>query len=373
MKKPIITGRRSDSEGRRLEGALPGQEWPNPLWHKELPYGRKTIFDNELEASLANGHHWHNMADRFMQWAEYDMFERGWGNWDLYKATMAKRPCEDLTNTHDVDYHYRVHNIGMHLEMARHIPHLKPLMPELEQDFQHCTGKWQDIVHDILGRDKGATATAAITGEVENLNPSYKLKNNIVGERPLFGEEVIKERREQIKKKQQRKQETVVGVGDGMVAPDEGTRRELVKREIELNTLKRFVDDKVNENEFVRLIFIDAMGTKFYVYGMVGETLLQACRRYLIPIDGYCNGYDRGVVRIYGMGAWCHLCQMDISPKWFHLVPAYDWRERLAFLRFRHLQPTSRLGCCIWIRPDFDGMVVNIPVSLPTPYGRDYD
>ena len=149
----------------------------------------------------------------------------------------------------------------------------------------------------------------------------------------------------------------------------------------------------MEERDYVRLIFIDAMGTKYFIYGMVGETLLQACRRYLIPIDGYCNSYDRGHVRIYGHGAFCHSCQMDISPKYFHLIPPFDWNEKNAFLRFRSITPTliiiynillyinntlydifrSRLGCCIWIRPEFDGMVVNIPVTLVMPYGRTED
>lgn len=104
---------------------------------------------------------------------------------------------------------------------------------------------------------------------------------------------------------------------------------------------------------------------------MVGETLLQTCRRYAIPIDGYCNGFDRGIVRIYGRGAWCALCQMDISPKYFHLIPAFDVKEEEAHWRFRTITPTSRLGCCIWIRPEFDGMVVNIPPSLMFPHHRE--
>ena len=189
---------------------------------------------------------------------------------------------------------------------------------------------------------------------------SYKLKNMIIEDRPLVGEDLIKARKEAIKKE----------MNPNKAAED---RKELVKREIELNTIKKFVDDKVEQKDFVRLVFVDAMGTKYYVYGVVGETLLQCCRRYLIPIDGYCNGFDRGIVRIYGKGPWCHLCQMDISPKFFHVIPPFDWRERAAFVNFRHLTPTSRLGCSIWIRPEFDGMLINIPVSIPNPYGRFQD
>ena len=123
MKKPIITGRRSDDPGRENHGELK-EEYPNPFVGKELPYGRKVVFDNLMEEDLANGHHWHVYNDRFMQHFDIDFVERGWGNLDLYKSPMAKRGCDDITMSHDMDYHYRLHNIGMHLEMMQHIPQL---------------------------------------------------------------------------------------------------------------------------------------------------------------------------------------------------------------------------------------------------------
>ena len=190
------------------------------------------------------------------------------------------------------------------------------------------------------------------------------MNTSIYDERPKVGSDVIEERKRKIKAEQD-----PVSAYDG----DDNKLRKALVKEIELNTIKKFVDDKVEEKDFVRLTFIDAMGTKYFVYGMIGETLLQCCRRYLIPIDGYCNGYDRGIIRIYGRGAWCHLCQMDISPKYINVIPPFDWRERAAFVNFRHITPTSRLGCCIWIRPEFEGMLINIPVSIPNPYGRFYD
>eukprot|EP00484_Ammonia_sp_Unknown_P020983 CAMPEP_0197031754 /NCGR_PEP_ID=MMETSP1384-20130603/10653_1 /TAXON_ID=29189 /ORGANISM="Ammonia sp." /LENGTH=459 /DNA_ID=CAMNT_0042461325 /DNA_START=28 /DNA_END=1407 /DNA_ORIENTATION=+ len=394
MRRPILTGRRADDEGRKWEEELV-EEYPNPFVGKELPYGRKVIFDCDMEEDLARGQHWHSWNDRFMQWLDHDFMDRGWSNFDLYKAPLAKRGCDDITMSHDMDYHYRVHNIGAHLQIARCIPHLRPLLPELTQDFEAATIKWQDIVEDVLGDEEAkeeereeVTESSEKTEEYESgteysktvtkrtktkikvkkkvasrgvsgVGRTYRLNNMIREDRPLCGEDVIEMRRQKIKQQAHPEQHI--------------SRKDMVKREIELNTLKQFVDDKVNERSFVRLIFVDAMGTKYYVYGMVGETLLQCCRRYLIPIDGYCNGSDRGIVRIYGKGAWCHLCQMDISPKFFHLIPPFDWRERAAFVNFRHITPTSRLGCCIWIRPDFDGMSINIPVSIPNPYGRFHD
>eukprot|EP01084_Bolivina_argentea_P028722 53344_1 len=347
MKKPIITGRNSQD----IE-----DEWkdpfPNPFVGRDLPYGRKVMFDNRMEEDLAKGQHWHEHNDRFMQHFDLDFVERGWGNLDLWKSPMAKRGCDDITMSHDMEYHFKLHQMGMHLEMCQHIPHLRPLVPELKADYKAATGKWQDIVQEILGNKDDDKETM----NVQENKTSYKLNSTIYEERPLMGNALIESRKEKIRlsKKPQ----------------DNMSRKDKVKREIEMITIKKFVDDKVEEKDFVRIVFIDAMGTKYYVYGVVGETLLQCARRYLVPIDGYCNGHDRGIVRIYGKGPWCHLCQMDISPKYFDKIPPFDWRERAAFVNFRHLTPTSRLGCCIWIRPEFDGMMINIPVSIPNPYGR---
>jgi len=407
--KPIVTGRNSSA----LEDELT-DPYPNPFIGRDLPYGRKIIFDNLMEEDLAKGNHWHIYNDRFMQHFDNDLVERGWGNVDLWKSPMAKRGCDDITMSHDMDYHFRLHNIGMHLEMMRYIPHLKPLVPEMKADFAAATRKWQDIVEEVLGEEtaqntecvsqnsqnnaeeideeieESETTDTTTTTEVATAGSTfpyisstktkttktrktkirkvkrkkvqtfagseYTLNTTINEERALCGEDVIAKRKRDI-----------------VEAAQPPSRKAQLKREIELATLKRFVDDKVEQKDFVRLVFVDAMGTKYYVYGVVGETLLQCARRYLVPIDGYCNGFDRGIIRIYGRGPWCHLCQMDISPKYFHLVPPFDWRERAAFVNFRHLTPTSRLGCSVWIRPEFDGMLINIPVSIPNPYGRFQD
>ena len=124
MRKPIITGRRSDDPGARPQDEI-HEEFPNPFVNKELPYGRRVIFDNHMEEDLANGQHWHVYNDRFMQHFDNDFVDRGWGNLDLYKSPMAKRGCEDITMSHDMDYHYKLHNIGMHLEMMQYIPQLR--------------------------------------------------------------------------------------------------------------------------------------------------------------------------------------------------------------------------------------------------------
>jgi len=405
--KPIVTGRNSSN----LEDELTDPH-PNPFIGRDLPYGRKIIFDNLMEEDLAKGNHWHIYNDRFMQHFDNDLVERGWGNVDLWKSPMAKRGCDDITMSHDMDYHFRLHNIGMHLEMMRYIPHLKPLVPEMKADFAAATRKWQDIVEEVLGENTEPTQnTPALSQNIdEDIDESETVEESettttetatTAGSTfPYISStktRVTKTRRKTTKKVRRKKVQTFAGseytlnttineeralCGEDVIAKRKRdiieaaqppSRKAQVKREIELATLKRFVDDKVEQKDFVRLVFVDAMGTKYYVYGVVGETLLQCARRYLVPIDGYCNGFDRGIIRIYGRGPWCHLCQMDISPKYFHLVPPFDWRERAAFVNFRHLTPTSRLGCSVWIRPEFDGMLINIPVSIPNPYGRFQD
>ena len=72
-------------------------------------------------------------------------------------------------------------------------------------------------------------------------------------------------------------------------------------------------------------------------------------------------------MRVYGYGPMCGQCQMDISPKYFKYMPPYDWREKKLSMNFRTITPYSRLGCCLWIRPDWDGMVVSIPPSVCDP------
>ncbi|ETO12600.1 hypothetical protein RFI_24775 [Reticulomyxa filosa] len=122
------------------------------------------------------------------------------------------------------------------------------------------------------------------------------------------------------------------------------TRKSELKQQITKETVRQIVDDSVEHREFVRLIFIDAQGTKHYVYGMVGETLLQCCRRFGVPIDGLCNGYDRGIVRVYGTGGWCGTCQMDISPNYFHLIPPFDFKEKALSMGYRTITPTLKIS-----------------------------
>merc|ERR1712130_868063 len=69
--------------------------------------------------------------------------------------------------SHDIDYHYKLHNIGMHLEMMRYIPHLKPLVPELKADFESATAKWQDIVDEILGEKEDESIECEKEEEIE--------------------------------------------------------------------------------------------------------------------------------------------------------------------------------------------------------------
>ncbi len=117
MKRPIIRGR----DNKRAHEDL-HDEFPNPFIDKDLPFGRKIIFDTMVEEDLAEGHHWHTFKDRFMQHFEIDMAERAYGQNDLYKSPLAKRSTDDITMSHDMDYHYYLHNIGMHLEMMRYVP-----------------------------------------------------------------------------------------------------------------------------------------------------------------------------------------------------------------------------------------------------------
>jgi len=330
LKSPIPTGRWwKMKEGK--PGYLTPDDVENPFAGKGLPYSKRIIFENQMEEQLAEGKYWINDTDRFGKYADYDLIERGWGDNDLYKSYAFKRSFEDVTGDHnDIDYQFFISNMEMHLAMAKHIPHLAPLVPELTQEFEQLTKPWQQMVDEALFKKMEEKVD-----EVKSEHVNY------------HGEKVTTSSQHSV----------------------ELSRKTEIKKQITKETIRQIVDDSVEHREFVRLIFIDAQGTKHYVYGMVGETLLQCCRRFAVPIDGLCNGYDRGILRVYGTGGWCGTCQMDISPNYFHLIPPFDFREQSLSMGYRTITPTSRLGCCIWIRPEFDGMVVNIPVSMYQPYG----
>ena len=110
---------------------------------------------------------------------------------------------------------------------------LAPLWPELKADFESVTAKWQDIVEEILGErsdseteiEKEEEITEK-TEEFESSNAfersvtkietkktktktkmrkklkkygSYQLKNSIVEDRPLCGDEVVQARKQKIR------------------------------------------------------------------------------------------------------------------------------------------------------------------------------
>jgi len=132
---------------------------------------------------------------------------------------------------------------------------------------------------------------------------------------------------------------------------------------------RTWVDEQIDHQDYVRLQFIDAMGKKYLVYGMVGETLLQTCRRWEIPIDGLCQGGEKS--QLYGEPAMCYWCQVDLAPTYWHLVPSMPHCEVHHHYHMRTHTPTSRLACCVAVQKDFDGMTVSIPVNNPSCGGRD--
>lgn len=172
MKKPIITGRHSKQHGYDIKELI-----PNPFVGRGLPFGRRLVFDNHLDEDLAKGKYWDWLIDRFVQYTDFDMVARAWGNHDLYRTPQLKQPFDgmqlfrlffvcllvailaqqhdktntkrfskwkifrkhfllidllsllffflvllDITVTNDINYEYRISNLGMHLEMMRHIP-----------------------------------------------------------------------------------------------------------------------------------------------------------------------------------------------------------------------------------------------------------
>ena len=80
--------------------------------------------------------------------------------------------------------------------------------------------------------------------------------------------------------------------------------------------------------------------------------MLEAARLHGIDIEGACGG-----------SMACATCHVHVAEAWFDRLdpPSGEEEDMLDFAA--DLQWNSRLGCQIRLRPDLDGLVVELPVS----------
>jgi len=281
----------------------PFESRPSPFMHARMYPQKKT----EVDDDMCKGVFW-EPRDRECKFYDIDLLQRAWGD------TFWKRPYEDLLNPGDDKFDWYDGQVEMQI-------HLMSKVQKNNLDDE----PWSEYA--------------------EFLQAEY---DSITVRKPLpILERHYTECEDGIKEVPQQR------------TPEEAQRKAGYDHRVD-----RFIDECIDKRDYIKITFIDAEGTKHRVYGVVGESLLNVARRWDVPIDGLCQGGDPNV--LYGEGPMCHLCQMDISPQYAHLLPKIRRQEEYHFNRFWTMCPTSRLGCQIKTVKEMDGMVVQIPAMIPS-------
>ena len=126
----------------------------------------------------------------------------------------------------------------------------------------------------------------------------------------------------------------------------------------------------------VHVTFVDSSGNRRRVPGRVGSTLLDMARMHKLPMDVNTNVSAPSSVKqsdiwtedLYGEGPHSSHSHVLISPEWVDKVPEPLSAEqtRLEVMDEDLLTPNSRLGECITLTKELDGLVVSLPEMPPT-------
>lgn len=98
-----------------------------------------------------------------------------------------------------------------------------------------------------------------------------------------------------------------------------------------------------------KITFIERNGNQREVEAPLGDTLLQIAHMHKIDLEGAC-----------GQSLACATCHVVVDPAWYDVLLA-PGRDELDMLDLAvDVQKTSRLGCQIVMREEYDGLVVRL-------------
>jgi 2Fe-2S ferredoxin len=101
------------------------------------------------------------------------------------------------------------------------------------------------------------------------------------------------------------------------------------------------------------VIFRNHAGELHEVEAPTGTSLMEAAVRNSVPgIDGDCGG-----------AAACATCHVYVDADWFVATGPQTEMEQSMLAFAEGVGPTSRLGCQIKMRPELDGLTVEMPES----------
>jgi len=123
-------------------------------------------------------------------------------------------------------------------------------------------------------------------------------------------------------------------------------------------------EKKENANaEPVTITFVTAEGERHTVQGKVGDSLLDVVIDKQIPLDGY--GACEGTLA-------CSTCHIVMHQKDYDSLPDRPSDEELDMLDLAYgLSDTSRLGCQVILKKEYEGMEVMVPASVHDARSED--
>lgn len=121
---------------------------------------------------------------------------------------------------------------------------------------------------------------------------------------------------------------------------------------IDTNTRNALNQNKTNDVNMVKVIFVMPDQTEHECYSNIGDTLLMVAHDNNIPIKASCGG-----------ALACSTCHAFFSEKDFDILDPTEEEEEDRLDLAQDLTTTSRLCCQIIINKDLDGLKVYIPQS----------
>ena len=99
-----------------------------------------------------------------------------------------------------------------------------------------------------------------------------------------------------------------------------------------------------------KISFILSNGQKQDVEAPLGETILDIAHMHKIDLEGAC---DHSIA--------CATCHVVVDPAWVDILPEPSADELDMLDLAVNLAPTSRLGCQITMREEYEGLIVSLP------------
>jgi len=345
----------------------PFDEHPLPFY-MEYQFHDMESYETQLRTGM-----WWNPKDRIAKYRDLHAWEMSVDHADGFfkdnhhwRSPDAFLPYPDILWPWVDKYEYELKQLENHVSMIAYLPYARHLVPQLAREL------WD------IGRTRATTLKErfGVSG-VDYLAPQDDQKKQRTAKSmykdpgtgplvtPWFGEAQTNIERMPLEQGRAIESWRKTNPEREPMGP-ETEKAKLAQWILEFETKsdELFIEKEVNKHKWVKVFFIDAMGDKHRVYGMVGETLLETSRRWEIPIDGHCLGGDRA--ELYSDGPRCHWCQIDIAPRWIHTLPPMDWKEEHHTNYYRILTPTSRLSCQIVVTEQMDGFTCSIPQMSPS-------